>query len=72
MTAMRFLALVVITFAVVQIAAAEDKKTTTTKKTIEVNDYGFGVSMPVTTSSAKKNGSGSSPLQNASKSGSKH
>jgi len=77
MTATRFLPILVITFAVVQVAAAEDKKTTTSKsssgKAIEVQDYGFGVSVPVTTSK-KKGGSNSapSPTRSAGKSGSRH
>jgi hypothetical protein len=51
MSAMRFLAIIAITFAAVQIAAADDKKTTkkpSSGQTIEVEDYGFGVNMPTT------------------------
>lgn len=70
MTAVRFLAIIVIAFATVQIAAAEDKKTTTKHKAIEVQDYGFGVTMPVTTSK-KKGGSNSTPSATRS-AGSKH
>lgn len=77
MSAMRFLAIIALTFAAVQIAAAEDKKTAakpSTGKAIEVQDYGFGVSMPVTTSTKKKGDSNSTPsaTRSAGKSGSKH
>lgn len=78
MTATRFLAIVVMTFAVVQVAAADDKKTTTTKSSsgqaIEVQDYGFGVSMPVTTSRKKTGGSNPTPTatRSAGKPGNKH
>ena len=62
MTAMRFLLVVVMILAATQIVSADDKKTSTksSTKSIEVQDYGFGVSMPVSTSRSdtKKSGNG--------------
>lgn len=77
MNAMRFLAIIAITFAAVQFAAADDKKTTkkpSSGQAIEVEDYGFGVNMPTTTSVKKNGGSNSTPsaTRSAGKSGGKH
>jgi len=73
MTATRFLLVVVMTLAAMQIATAGGKnssantKSSNTKGSIEVQEYGFGVSMPVTTR-IKGKGSASSPVGNSGKS----
>ena len=73
MSAMRFLLVVVTILAATQIVSADDKKSSTKSgtKSIEVQDYGFGVSMPVTTSRSdtKKSGNGASSVGNTGRSG---
>jgi hypothetical protein len=76
MTAMRFLLVVVMTLAAIQIATAGGKnsstntKSSTTKGSFEVKDYGFGVETP-TTMNAKGKGNALSPVGNTGKLGSK-
>ncbi len=76
MTAMRFLLVVVLTVAATQIVSADDKKSSTKSgtKSIEINDYGFGVSMPVTTSRSdtKKSGNGAPSVGSTGRSGGRH
>jgi hypothetical protein len=73
---MRFLVLVVMILAAMEIAAADTKKSSTadTKKSstkpttaIEINDFSFNAR-----TNAKTKGSAPSPVGNAGKSGSKH
>ena len=70
---MRFLVTVVMILAAIEIAAADNKKSSTrsTKPTIEINSNSFGISNASSTD-AKRQGSAPSPVGNAGKSGSKH
>jgi hypothetical protein len=73
MTVGRLLLVVAMTFAAIQIAAADEKKAPskqTTKGSFEVKDNGFDVSSPTTIS--KKTGNTSSLGRNTKGSVSKH
>ena len=75
MTAMRFLLVVVMTLGATQIVTADDKKSSTKSgtKSIEIQDYGFGVENPTTTSRSdtKKSGNGVSSVGSTGRSGSR-
>jgi hypothetical protein len=65
---MRFLVVVVMILAAIEIAAADTKKSSTKSTTaIEINDFSFNAR-----TNAKTKGSAPSPVGNAGKSGSKH
>jgi hypothetical protein len=74
---MRFLVVVVMILAAIEIAAADTKKSSTadtkksSTKSIEINDFSFGASNP-SSMNAKRQGSAPSPVGSAGKSGSKH
>lgn len=76
MTAMRFLAIIIITCATVQIAAAETKKGRSDGGGATVGRAHFDVfttskGIDTATVQVKKNGNGSSPVGNSGKSGGK-
>jgi len=62
--------------ATTRIVTADDKKSSTKSGTkgIEIQDYGFGVSSPISTSrsGANKSGSGAPSSGNAGRSGGRH
>jgi len=62
MAVVRFLLIVVMTLAAVQIAAGDTKKSKSSTGRIEVNSYSFGVTNPGTVSRTKGKGSASSPV----------
>jgi hypothetical protein len=70
---MRFLVVVVMVLAAIEIAAADTKKSSTadtkksSTKSIEINDFSFNAR-----TNAKTKESAPSPVGNAGKSGSKH
>jgi hypothetical protein len=73
---MRFLVVVVMILAAIEIAAADKKSSTadtkkSSTKSIEINDFSFGISN-APSMNAKRQGSAPSPIGNAGKSGSKH
>jgi hypothetical protein len=75
---MRFLVVVVMILAAIEIAAADKKSSTnstnstkSTKPAIEIDSYSFGISN-APSMNAKRQGSAPSPVGNAEKSGSKH
>jgi hypothetical protein len=72
---MRFLVVVVMILAAIEIAAADKKSSTnstkSTKPPIEIDSYSFGISN-APSMNAKRQGSAPSPVGNAGRSGSKH
>ena len=74
---MRFLVVIVMILAAIEIAAADTKKSSTadtkksSTKSIEINDFSFGISN-APSMNAKRQGSAPSPIGNAGKSGSRH
>jgi hypothetical protein len=74
MTAMRFLAIIVITFAAMEFAAAETKKTPPPANVGRANFDVFTTSKGIdtaTTNVTRTKGNGSSPVGNSGKSGGK-
>jgi hypothetical protein len=71
MTAMRFLAIIIITCATVQIASAKGRSDGG-GPTVGRAHFATSKGIDTTTVQVKKNGNGSSPVENSGKSGGKH